>query len=353
MINKIMPTDSNFTKSPVFLYGAGRICKDFVNICYFLGIYPDYICDHNSNLWGKYIEDLQIISPDEMKTYGLDNPVIVTNCWKHSSICTLEKHGFTNIWVFPHIGTGGKTEAIINENKSTIKYVLDNLHDERSRFVLNEILRFRVDDNLEIVENIYEDEQYFPADIVSLSDNEVFIDGGAYNGSDTVKFIDNVRNCFNHIYVFEPQPKMVEHLRTILHEHIEKNRVSIIERAISDKEEDVFFSVHLYSSTINDLGQGVERIKVKTQSLDDHFASAAHKPTFIKFDIEYSEMAGLIGAEKTIDKYKPKLAISIYHNLEDLWEIPHYLMKKYPFFDFYIRHHQISTVETILYAIPK
>lgn len=70
-------------------------------------------------------------------------------------------------------------------------------------------------------------------------------------------------------------------------------------------------------------------------------------------DIEGAEMDALIGSEKTITEYHPKLAISIYHKDDDLWTIPYYLMKKYPFYRFFIRHYSSITTETILYATER
>ena len=61
----------------------------------------------------------------------------------------------------------------------------------------------------------------------------------------------------------------------------------------------------------------------------------------------------LWGTAKTMDKYKPKLAVCLYHKIKDLWEIPEYLKRKFPFYNIYIRHHGYSTVGTVCYAIPR
>lgn len=68
-------------------------------------------------------------------------------------------------------------------------------------------------------------------------------------------------------------------------------------------------------------------------------------------DVEGAELDTLIGAQETIKKYKPKLAISIYHKPEDIYMIPEFIMKCRDDYSFLIRHYTSCTFETILYAI--
>ena len=74
------------------------------------------------------------------------------------------------------------------------------------------------------------------------------------------------------------------------------------------------------------------------------------KITFIKMDIEGAEQKALHGAGKIIKKYRPKLAISVYHLPNDIIEIPlmiHNMVSEYQLF---LRHHYSNHWETVLYA---
>lgn len=75
------------------------------------------------------------------------------------------------------------------------------------------------------------------------------------------------------------------------------------------------------------------------------------KVTFIKMDIEGAELSALHGAEQTILKWKPILAISIYHSNTDMIEIYNYIHELIPNYKFYVRHYGIYFNETILYAV--
>jgi hypothetical protein len=78
----------------------------------------------------------------------------------------------------------------------------------------------------------------------------------------------------------------------------------------------------------------------------------SRKPTYLKMDLEGMELKALIGGENLLKKYRPKLAISVYHNFDDLRKIFLYLSFVYVSFSLYLRHYTEGIDETILYIVP-
>lgn len=86
--------------------------------------------------------------------------------------------------------------------------------------------------------------------------------------------------------------------------------------------------------------------------MDEFFCDKQEKATYIKADIESFEYDMLCGAKETIQRYRPRLAICIYHSAADMYKIP-LLIKEYcPDYKFSIRHHSTTLSETVLYAYP-
>ena len=93
-------------------------------------------------------------------------------------------------------------------------------------------------------------------------------------------------------------------------------------------------------------------IKVNVTTIDKYCFEHNIKPDFIKMDIEGAELSALKGGIETIKKYRPQLAISIYHSDEDFIMIPQYLSKNLINYKFALGHYTPRITETVLYAIP-
>ncbi len=73
--------------------------------------------------------------------------------------------------------------------------------------------------------------------------------------------------------------------------------------------------------------------------------------TCIKMDIEGAEYQGILGAKEMISRFKPKLAVCVYHKPEDIWELPQLIHRINSEYEFYLRHYSFGDVETVLYAL--
>jgi len=90
---------------------------------------------------------------------------------------------------------------------------------------------------------------------------------------------------------------------------------------------------------------------VKLVKFDDYIPEEDRRQvTYIKLDIEGAEMEALIGMKETIAKYKPKLAVCLYHKPADLWELPLFIHQLNPDYKLYIRQHY-PVNEIVLYAV--
>jgi len=97
-------------------------------------------------------------------------------------------------------------------------------------------------------------------------------------------------------------------------------------------------------------GQSGETLSI---SIDDFVTNnKLEKVDFIKMDIEGAERYALQGALQTIKKFRPKLAIAIYHSMEDLVEIPQWIKSLNLGYEFFLGHYTIHNEETILFAKP-
>jgi len=70
----------------------------------------------------------------------------------------------------------------------------------------------------------------------------------------------------------------------------------------------------------------------------------------IKMDIEGAEFDALHGAEKTIRRDRPLLAVSVYHRQGDTLAIMDYLNSIVLEYRFWMRHYGLLQCDTVLYA---
>ena len=98
------------------------------------------------------------------------------------------------------------------------------------------------------------------------------------------------------------------------------------------------------TSHVSESGVGVEMT-----SIDNTVGS--DEVTFIKMDIEGSELKALEGARKTIERCKPRLAICVYHRIDDIIAIPEFIRSTGIDYRLYFRNYHSQSIEAVIYAI--
>ena len=222
------------------------------------------------------------------------------------------------------------------------------LNDEKSRRVFKAALKFKLTEDYTYLLEVKDDvkKQYFD-EVVKFSDEEVFVDCGGYTGDTIEAFLKAVDNKFKHIYSFEPDERNFKILTKYVEGLEQKDKIKAIKAGVYYKSS--VFYLQGEEMAIACTNEATDR-KVEVCAIDDVVKFA---PTYIKMDIETFETYALLGAMESIVKYKPKLAISIYHKFDDLWNIPLLLKQWVSEYDLYIRHYECYQAETVVYAIPK
>ena len=120
----------------------------------------------------------------------------------------------------------------------------------------------------------------------------------------------------------------------------------MIEKGAWSKKDTLYFNNSSNSnSSISESGDS----KIEVDSIDN--VCKNENVTFIKMDVEGAELEALKGAENTIMKNKPKLAICVYHKKEDLVTIPQYILSLNSDYKLYLRHYDSFCTELVLYAV--
>lgn len=233
------------------------------------------------------------------------------------------------------------------ERKDNIHVVIvtTGFHKEIKQYLLDgELQENQITDLGAVLEPLY-NRQYFDDSVMSPMKEGVFIDGGCYDCSTSMLFSEWCDNKYEKIFAFEPDEQNFTRCKK---KREQIPNMEILNKGLWDCDEELTFAA--------DCGQGSKitnqaenTIRIFTTSIDKVVKD--EKVTLIKLDVEGAELKALQGARNTILRDRPRLAVSIYHKPEDIFEIPSYILSLHKDYKLYMRHYQFSEHETILYAI--
>lgn len=257
-------------------------------------------------------------------------------------------------------------------NDKNYEKISDIFYCQDDKIIFNMMFKRRCkiinDDTIKkyYLENYYEN-AYSPRTIksqyldkIKKDKVKIILDLGFNSGFNSIAF-DNYLPNLQKIHAFEAIYDLCKN--DFIENFIPKDKIILINKAISNKIGKTKFlinnnnlnaSMSTFSASVPyKKANNYKEIEVETTTIDEYYKENNIPFDFIKMDIEGSELYALEGGMETINKLRPQLAISIYHNDTDFINIPIFLYENLKDYDFKIGHYSPDINETILYAIPK
>lgn len=330
----------------VVLFGAGDCGHVVYHMLHNVGIAIDCFCDNGRNGCTDEETGLMIAAPAYLKDKTNRYAVL---------ICAVEEDVYRAMYEqILALGFDREKIHIMREyyDRLSVRYLEENrqkymdayqlMGDDLSRRVFLARMKktYLMEDISEIVSP--REEEYFDEKVV-LTEEEVFIDCGGFDGDSSVKFLERCDGKYGDIVIFEPELCK----KAAVEKNMAGHRYTLYQKGVWSKNTELYFNaLETDGSHVSETESGY---RIEVAALDE--VVYEKRPTFIKMDIEGSEQEALKGAERMIMDFRPKLAVCVYHKPDDLYEIPVLIKKMNPEYRLYLRQYSNSRFETVLYAL--
>jgi FkbM family methyltransferase len=353
----------------IVLFGAGRLGRRTLRALRQVGESPVAFSDNAESLWGTRVDGLEVLSPDRAAARYGEHAVFVVTIWRaggpHRFEQTRRQLGVLGCrYVVPVVILAWKyADAMLPhycldlphralDEAADVKRAFALLSDARSRAEFAAQLRFRLLGDLDGLPHPDSEPQYLATGIFSSRDDEVFVDGGAYDG-DTLRSVIAAGRQFREYVALEPDPANFAALQRY---------VAGLPGSLRERVKPLPFAAYSVKTRmrIEDGGSasatlvpatGPERATdVECVPLDE---ICADRPlTFLKLDIEGAEPEALAGARTTIARDRPVIAVCVYHRQNHLWKLPLLVESTVTEYRYYLRPYNEEGWDLVCYAVP-
>jgi len=212
-----------------------------------------------------------------------------------------------------------------------------------------DINNLKITTNKWVLYNSFILKQYVYKEIVSPKTSDYVLDIGACYGETSLWFSGMVGES-GYVWAFEPDDVNY----TILGENIRRNNIKNIQtvkKGAYNKNTQLSFDSRGAESKI--VEQKVRNI-VDVIKIDDFVEKQKiRRVNYVKMDIEGAERFAVEGMKDTIRRFKPSLALSVYHLSEDIVNIPKLVLGIFPHYRVYLDHFSSNFSETVMFFSPK
>jgi FkbM family methyltransferase len=383
----------------IILFGAGALGKELLYAFRHINIEPVAFCDNSLALHGQKLNGIPVISVTEL-IENFSDGYVVLSLVKHTDtvVKQLTEIGFnldrvfrkensiTNKMLAMYAMVGTQALFIDTKNRAMPLSVLDKLRQQRHQIelaydcysdqkskdlfvmklaLLASNLHFTLFNDFMMLfsepchefgllnyEGTPEDYYYFNNDEFKLKDGEIYLDVGAFDGDSVGTFVDACSDQGVHykkIIAIEPDPNCYRQLvdNTASFQSMFTHQIGLWNESTTLKFMSSEQAIHTQAGNISMSEDATVTINV--QRLDDFLDG--DEVTLIKMDPSGDIVLQVLqGAVKTITNHRPKLALGIYHSLDEFIQTPIMLKELCPNYVLTLRHNTYHLCDTDLYA---
>lgn len=306
------------SKKPFVIFGAGADTLNLMQKYLLLfKIRPTAILEILDGRIGSQFLGYPVIGISELKNYYKDTDILVPSTllserlFDHLSQADLLKY----VIVIKNRTSAEILQAsnYFSSHAPLVQKAYTLLSDEKSKNIFLNRINFLITREIQYLEQFYEEDQYFPQELIHLTDDEIFIDGGAFDGDTALEFAKKTNYTYQKLILLEPDKEIFQSLltRTASLPNVECHQIG----TWNTQDMLSFNSGNKGGGSISSNGDTI----IAVNSIDNILNGSPC--TYIKLDVEGAESKSLLGAIKTIRTYKPKLAVCVYHHIEDIFLI--------------------------------
>ncbi len=331
---------------PIVLYGMGNGADKIINVLESYGISFEGIFASDGFVRNKVFHGFKISSYAELKEkfgdmivllcFGSDREEVLLNIKRISGECELYAPDV------PVIGGELFTEKYLKENKEQFEWVYNRLADDLSRKTFENTVKYKLSGKIKYLLECETDINEPYESFLKFSENERFLDLGAYNGDTVLDFVHRV-NKYDKIIAVEPDSKT---FKKLLKNTENINNTECKNLCISSFVGEAPFGMKHGRNSKAFTGDALAKFVTIDHIVGDRGVS------YIKMDIEGEELNAILGAEHTIKHFSPKMLISCYHRTEDILTLPKAVFDIKKDYKLYMRHfHSLPAWDTNYYFI--
>ncbi len=245
-------------------------------------------------------------------------------------------------------------QDVIQPHLGLIEDIRDRLGDEFSKLLYDQILMGSpIDRMMQYAGQVFGTVQYF--EVLNYGVCQTVLNGGVFEGFELPFLASKLPNG---AVVYNIDPLGHDSLADYSRHWVEAASIDWRERrvALARGSGDVVMRP-LESGQLSRGGAAnadpSTLVTVPGISIDELVrAEGIDRVDLIKLDLEGGDGEALAGAVDTIVRHRPQIAASIYHYVNDFWQIPELLMSICDDYSFHLGVYSYERWETILYAIP-